>query len=289
MGILLLCIIVNSTLGILFKVFSKYEVDLFPAIVFNYFVALGTAAVYLGEWPIPDNIFQVNWFPYAFALGILFITFFNVIGISVQKAGLVVTTIFQKMSLLAPAVMGILLFQESKSIIKIIGIFLAILSIILVSSSKKNTNHKIPKEHLMLAFLVFIGSAIIDALLYWVDVKGIVTTEESIQFVSTPFLVSGIVGVVVLIISRLKTRKPLQWNSLWAGVLLGIPNFFSIYLILKTLSVGLEGSVVFPVNNIGILLFSALVGILAFKESANRNKLIGFALAILAIVMISYG
>ncbi len=288
MGVLILCIIVNSFLGVLFKLFGKYNVDLFPAIVLNYFVAFLTASIFLGDWPLPEEGFHVSWFWYAVVLGVLFITFFNIIGISVQKAGLVVTTIFQKMSLLAPAIMGIVLFQEGNSFIKILGIFLAILAIVLVSYSKKEQVNSIPKEHLMLALLVFVGSAFIDGLLYWVDVKGMVTTDR-IQFVSTPFLISGIVGVVALIVSRAKSKKPLQWNSLWAGIVLGIPNFFSIYLILKSLSVGLEGSVVFPVNNIGILVMSAMIGIIAFREAATTSKLIGFALSIIAILMISYG
>lgn len=288
MWILILCIVVNSLIVILFKEFSRYNIEIFPTIVVNYFVSVITAGLYLGSTPIPHNLFELVWFPYAIVLGILFIICFNVIGISVQKTGLVITSIFQKMSLLAPAIMGFLLFNESSSVWKIIGIALALLAIIMVSYSKKDVERKIPKSHLLLALGVFIGSALIEALLYWVDVKGFVTGNR-IQFVSTPFLISGIIGVFVLTITRVKNKKPIKWSSLVAGIILGVPNFFSIYLILKSLSIGLEGSVVFPVNNIGILLLSALVGIIVYKEVINRYKVIGFILAVSAILLISYG
>ena len=51
----------------------------------------------------------------------------------------------------------------------------------------------------------------------------------------------------------------------------------------------MDGSVVFPINNVGILLTTAVLGLIFFKEKFNLQKLIGFSMAILAIIMVANG
>ena len=72
-----------------------------------------------------------------------------------------------------------------------------------------------------------------------------------------------------------------------AGISLGVPNFFSIYLLLLALQQGWGGSVVFPVNNVGVLVMAAIFGIVLFKERLIPIRIWGFALAVLAIVLIT--
>jgi len=55
------------------------------------------------------------------------------------------------------------------------------------------------------------------------------------------------------------------------------------------LSQGLDGSVVFPINNVGILAISAVLGIVIFGEKMGQTKLSGLAMAIAAIILIAYG
>jgi multidrug transporter EmrE-like cation transporter len=70
--------------------------------------------------------------------------------------------------------------------------------------------------------------------------------------------------------------------------MLGIPNYFSMYFLLKTLSAFHNTSaVVFPVNNIGILAASSLVSILFFKEKMNKLNWYGLLLSVVSIILIS--
>ena len=64
-------------------------------------------------------------------------------------------------------------------------------------------------------------------------------------------------------------------------------NFFSIYLLLLALQQGWGGSIVFPVNNVGILVVAAIFGLLIFREKLTSVKLAGFGLAILSIILIT--
>jgi len=73
---------------------------------------------------------------------------------------------------------------------------------------------------------------------------------------------------------------------LW-GLLLGVPNYFSMYFLVKTLNAFQQASLVFPINNIGIVLMSSLMAFVFFKEKFNKQKMIGLALASLAIVLMA--
>ena len=68
---------------------------------------------------------------------------------------------------------------------------------------------------------------------------------------------------------------------------MGIPNFFSIYLIVVLLSDGWQGSILFPMLNVAIILITTLVGLFVFKEDFNQNRKAGIILAILAIILLS--
>jgi uncharacterized membrane protein len=77
-------------------------------------------------------------------------------------------------------------------------------------------------------------------------------------------------------------KKAILW-----GVLLGIPNYFSMYFLVKTLGV-FPASYIFPINNIGIVALSTIIALLAFKEQLNKKNILGLGLAIIAILLISF-
>ena len=73
------------------------------------------------------------------------------------------------------------------------------------------------------------------------------------------------------------------------GILLGAINYFSIYYIIRALSsFSIDGALVYPSLNIGIIIGASVVGILAFGERLSLMNKIGLSLAVLAIVLISY-
>jgi multidrug transporter EmrE-like cation transporter len=95
-----------------------------------------------------------------------------------------------------------------------------------------------------------------------------------------------LVGASFLLIQIAQGKTRFTWtNALW-GLALGLPNYFSMYYLLKTLEV-YQGSSIFPVNNIGIVATSTLVAYVFFKEALSRLKLIGLGLAIVAIILMS--
>jgi uncharacterized membrane protein len=68
---------------------------------------------------------------------------------------------------------------------------------------------------------------------------------------------------------------------------MGVPNYFSMFFLLKTLEV-YQGSFIFPVNNIAIVASTALAARLFYAEHLNRQMMIGLGLAILSICLIGF-
>ena len=101
MSFLFIAIVCSVLLGFIFKLFLRYEVDTFQAIVFNYFTCLACGWVHLGHFPVGGETYGMPWFPYAIFLGLVFISGFYTSALTVRYFGVTVSQVMQKMSILA--------------------------------------------------------------------------------------------------------------------------------------------------------------------------------------------
>ena len=282
---LVLSIATSSLLYVIFKYFAVYNVNRLHAIVFNYLIAFITGMIaYKGNFSI-DEIMNAGWLPFSVGLGILFITIFNVMALTSQKSGLSVAAVASKMSLVIPVIAGIWLYEESLGWIKAVGIVVALVSVVL-SSLKKRENTKLDKSLLILPLLLFAGSGAIDTIIKYAETTYVSNGKEPL-FSAVCFLSAFTVGIGILIYEAFKGRfiKP---KSIVAGVALGIPNYFSIFFIIMALKTDMASSVVWPINHVGTVLFTSILGILLFKERMSVRNYVGVGLAIAAIIVIAF-
>lgn len=285
---LILCIGANILLAHIFKVFDKRGVDNFNAIVINYVVCTLTASAVLGRFAVPLDLVSRPWFGLALSLAFLFITGFNILGLSFQKAGVSLTLLIQKMSLITPVVFAIALYGESLSTLGWVGIACAIGAIVFVNFPAKGEKRiSILSPVIMLPIVTFAMSGVIEVLLYYSEASGRVT-DDGAEFTASCFFMAGMMGLLYAVYRIFFKDAILGRKELLGGLALGIPNYFSIYLLVFLLGKGWDGAVLFPLNNIGILLAGTALGILAYKESINQNKIIGLILGLLAIVLIGF-
>jgi len=229
---------------------------------------------------------KAEWFPYALFLSFTFILFFNVNAYTIQKVGMIITSVFQKLSLVFPAILGFMLFGEEGTSEKYAAILLALVSIILINM-KTGTDEAIKeklKQYWYWPFVVLFGSGLIEATLFYVEQAGKVV-NAGIDFVSILFFLAGCWGLIFMLVTgQFKTVKRVD---IIAGILIGIPNFFTIYLIIKGLEVGWDGSVLFPANNVGVIFTIAIVGVLFFKEKLTQYNYLGLLLALASVYLVS--
>lgn len=276
---LLLSIIVSSVIFLVFKLFSFKQVDNLTAIVVNYFVAGGIGFLLYGGLPTFNQLYSTFGL-IALGIGFLFIALFNVMANVTQQNGVSVASVTNKMSVIIPIIVAILFYNDSASIIKMFGIALALIGIFLVISKPKTDL----QGSLIWPLVLFVGSGILDAMLNFAE-KKVLLEEEIALFTPTAFSIAGILGLLYLI----KGKRIPNKKSITYGVVLGVPNFFSIFILLMVLKKsGLESSVVFPINNMGVVLLSALLSFIIFKEKLSKKNLAGIWLSVLAIFLIAY-
>ena len=224
-------------------------------------------------------------------MGILFISVFNLIGISSVKVGITITQTSNKLSLIIPVIFSYFLYHEKILPIKLIGILLALVAVILVSSKSKTLpNKKISGWEYALPITLFISSGIIDSLTKYVQNRFLTSAEISNSYLISGFFVAFLIGAVALIYLYISKKKTFQFKNLVAGIILGIPNYFSIYFLVKALqSDSLSSSAIIPINNIGVLFVVSAFGIFVFKEKLSKANYLGLAFTLLAIILIFLG
>ncbi len=283
---LLLSILSSSIIFVVFKLFKRFEVNTLQAIIVNYFIACSVGYFgFVGDANISE-IPSKPWFYGTLVLGLLFIIVFNLAAITTQRSGLSVVSVATKMSVAIPVLFGILYFNESTGLLKVLGIILALVAVYL-SSIKAKTGIAIKKRNLIYPILVFIGSGLIDTLIKFIE-SGYVNKTDVALFSSTIFSVAGTIGILVLIFQGITGKLKITGKNIIGGIALGIPNFFSIYfLVLALRNNEFESSTIFTINNVAIVLVSTLLGIILFKEKLITKNWIGIILAIIAILLVA--
>lgn len=289
---LLLTILLNVFLSVVFKIFARFQVDNLQAIVVNYWVCVITGSVFLGHFPIGAVSIQQPWFPWTFVMGAGFISIFNLIAYCTHTEGITATTVANKLSMVIPAAFALWLYADKMTLGKGIGILVAFPAVYLSTYNKDAQGNK---QHLLWPLVLFIGSGLLDTLVSYVAHQYFQTgndaadnTGQAIYLIHT-FSVAGSIGVLLVTALLLLRKRTFSWKNVIAGCLLGVPNYFSIYFLFRFLQSGfLQSSAAIPVNNIGIVLVSAIVAILFFKEKATPVRILGLLLSITAILLIAF-
>ena len=283
---LLLSILASTIIFIIFKLFEKFQINIFQAIVVNYCIAFTTGILSYNGTITISQLPNLDWFYYTLILGALFIIVFNLMAITTQKSGLSVVSVATKMSVVVPVLFGLLYYNESLGTVKLIGIAIALIAVYLTSNKSKQ-GITVNRKSIVLPILVFIGSGIIDTSIKFLEDTYVANNDVPL-FSAIIFLAAAVIGFIFIIIQIIRGSFNFEFKNIIAGICLGVPNYFSIYFLVKTLrSDILESSGIFAINNVSIVALSTFAGIFIFKEKLIRKNWIGIALAILSIVLIS--
>lgn len=282
---LLLSILFSSGLFVIFKFFGIYKIDVLKAIVVNYIVAFTLGFLFSESNFSIVEVPNQPWFLGAIFLGILFVSIFFVMAMTSQNNGVSVASVAGKMSVVIPVFFGVFLYDESFSFLKIIGIIIALIAVYLTSVKEEKST--LQKKSLLFPMLLFLGSGTIDTALKYLEIN-FVSQEDVSIFSGSLFGIAAFFGLLILLFREIKQPSSFGIKNIIAGVLLGVPNYFSIIFLIKSLQTkGFESSMLFTINNVGIVVLSTIFGIILFKEHFSLKNKIGIALAIFGIVIVA--
>lgn len=288
-------IVLTSYLTLAFKACEKFNVAIFPAIVFNYITCVITGSIVNGAFPINAGVVDTAWFRWACLMGVLFISIFNLIGITAQKNGVAVASVATKLSLIIPVVLSVYLYNETVTGWKLVGVVLALFAVVLTCFPANNIQQSEHKKNKLnsIAYLIplilFLGSGLLDALINHVQIN-YVNNENNNAYLISGFFSAAIIGLLILLTQYISKKRRFEWKELFAGVIIGVPNYFSIWCLIHFLKQSpWETSASIPMNNMGIVLFSTLAAAILFKEKLSLVNKMGVLLAAVAILLIAFG
>lgn len=282
---LLLSVVFSTSLFVIFKYFEIFKIDTLKAIVVNYLVAFTLGFVLASEKISITDIPNQPWVFGAIALGLLFVSIFFVMALTAQQNGVSVVSVAGKMSVVVPILFGVYLYNESLGVFKIIGIIIALVAVYLASVKQNEDKHE--KAGLILPVILFIGSGAIDTTLKYVQNNYV--SEGGVEiFSGSLFGFAALFGLIILAIKTIKKPEAFGWRNVVAGIVLGIPNYYSIVFLIKALQTkGFESSTLFTINNVSIVIVSTLVGLLLFKEKFSVKNKIGIMMAVIGIILVA--
>lgn len=282
---LLLSILSSTAIFVLFKLFNKYNINTLQAIVVNYVVAATVGFMSYDNTVNYIVISDSRWFKGAILLGVLFIAIFNVMALTAQRNGISIASVASKMSVIIPIIFGIYVYNESAGLLKIAGIILALVAVYMASVK---TKQNVPlKKSLLLPLILFTGSGIIETSLKYIETNYVESDGIPI-FSATIFGSAGIIGLLVIVVKVIGKSLIPDLKSVPAGLILGVINYCSIYFLLKALQYdGAESSTIFTINNVTIVMLSAVIGFVLFKERLSFKNILGIGLAIVSIILVT--
>jgi len=264
---LLLSLLSSLIIALLLKHSENRGRDTQVIIAANYIIA-GTLGFILthksgASWPV---------YGLGIVLGLFFFIAFVIFSRAIKKCGIAGAVTMGRLSLAIPVLLSIFLAGEKPPMLDILCLG-AIFFIILSWEGKIGKISPL----LLLLFLLF-GS--IDAAMkfFKLEFPGM---DDSFFLVIVFFSAMCWSWLYMLI-----KRKKISPRDFFTGLLLGAPNFFSSYFLLKALF-HIPGYIVFPFINTGLIIFSAILGYLVFKEKLDAKKVFLITLGAVAVFFLT--
>lgn len=303
MSFLFASVLLSVGLLLNFRLFPRFGVNTFQAIVFNYPICFLTGYVLLPAGQSFTIDFGQTWTWLALGLGVGFILTFLLSGASTQRMGITATSLANNLSLVIPVCFSLFVFGTNGrpfDVLNYAGIALAVVAVGLSAYKEKaKSADAIPYYEakktgglgsaalLPLAVFLFYGAT--NTMINYMNLRYIPSADKTLQVTLTMVLGAIGAGFLMLAVRLVQGKETFQPKSMVGAVTLGIPNFLSFYTLLLALSAfGGNGAFVYPLYNIGVILLAAGVAALFFRERLSLANKAGLGLAIVAIGLISW-
>jgi drug/metabolite transporter (DMT)-like permease len=288
---LIFSILSSAAIYVIFKYIDRIKIASFDVIIINYITASILGLLLSDTQADIFPIYQNQWFPSAVLIGVLFIVMFVVIARSSQIVGIAITTVSNKMSVIIPITFSILIDPlDQLTHLKAAGIILAILAVFLSIYQKRKV--EFDPRNIYLPIILFLGMGIVDSIVKYAQ-QYYVNDDVLPLFTVILFIMAAIAGLVTKLLRKTPFQALINPKVLMWGILLGISNYGSLYFIIKALNYKdtfgghIDGSVVFGINNLGIIALSVIIGLLVFKEKILKINWVGIIISFIAIYILS--
>ncbi len=285
---LILAALCSAVLTLVLKLFRDPKGNRFGIILGNYLTCVLIAFL---QMPEKGRLFAVSssTLLMSAAAGFLYVAGLVFTQTSVRKNGATLTSAFSRLGLIVPLTVSFLFFDEVPSLLKIGGLVLAGAAIWLINSSAgKNPSVQASsggeRKNLAVLLMTLLACGCSETMAKVFSRLG--DQREDTRYFLFLFLTAALLTLILGTAEKRKTGKGIRIAELAAGILAGIPNYFSSYFLLKALLV-LPAALVYPVFSVGAILLVTAAGAVFFGERLGKRQLCGFALILCALVLLN--
>lgn len=283
MHYLILAILFSSCVFVVMRLFERFQLDNHQALAWNYAVAACTGFLMCGRIDTLSQLADEQWFGLSFLTGFWFIFTYLLMTMSSQRSGVTVTSLSSKLSVVIPTAFGVVLFHEKLNFVATCGIVLSIVALCLVAGKGKEKK----QEHSgwVLPVVIFFGTGIGDMLMKFTERLN--SSGDMTFMIAFIYFIAMLFGVVIVVFDLIKGNSKWQWKNALGGLALGLVNFLSSYCMWNGMRL-FDNTLLFPIYNIGVVSVTTLAGLILFREKLTKKNLIGLAMVIIAVVLITF-
>lgn len=280
---LFLSVVCSVLIAFILKINEIKSGDRLVVLGVNYIIATGVGALL---WRYRESASLSLHLPvllFAAAVGIGFVVAFFAYMKSVKTVGISLATLVARLSIVLPLLLSALFYTEIPTVIQWIGILLTLLTLVTFTRSIRQDKTK---------------TYTTEGVLYLVIMFVVLGLNDFSMKIFREWQPGGDRGLYLLVLFGMATifswglilikQKQINPADVLRGVLLGIPNLFASYFLIEAL-LELPGIVVYPLMNVSIVLFTAIGGLILWREHLNRAGWLSLGIAVLAIAALSFG
>ena len=221
---------------------------------------------------------------YAIVYGMLLLSAQYCYTSALKKGNVGICSTVYSLGFIIPTLSGSFFWDESLTEFDVAGILMAIPTIVISGLNpgkyKKSQTEKGYIFPLLVAMFSSGGLGILQKLQ-----QSSPYPEQSKFFVIFAFAFAGVISFVFFMFAKATVQKCLSQKIITAigiGIAFGFSNLFNTILAGK-----LDSAALFPILNIGTILFSPILASVFFKERASKKDMVVLALGIISILLIS--
>ena len=276
---LVLAMFGSAAISLVLRAFGEQGGNRYGIILGNYITC-----VLVGLLMLPSPAQLLHGSPVTLVCGVIG-GFFFVGGLvsmqsSIRVNGAGLTAAFAKLGLVVTLGVSVF-FGERPDVAQLVGLVLVFAALALLHGEKPEGAGRRSFALLLLVLLTGGGGDAMSKIFERLGGEG-----EGALFFFWLFLTAGLLAAVLAYREYRHSGEKLAWKALAAGVLVGVPNYFSSYWLLRALYT-LPALVVYPVASTGTILIVMALSALLFHEKPGKRRMLGLALILAALVFLN--
>ena len=210
------------------------------------------------------------------AQGLLYLGTLVILQSSIRRNGVILSGTFARLGLVVPMLLAVALFGELPTGVQLAGFLLACAAIWLIRTDSAGETAG-SKGGLL---LLLVCSGLTDSLAKVFEAVGSRALDGWFLLLTFLVALAACLGLMVW------KRERLGWREVLYGCLVGVPNYGSMFFLLRALT-QLPAVLVYPTYSAGAILAISLIGVAAFRERPGRRQWAGLTMILAALVLLN--